>query len=160
MVFSNGYARHDFTNLQHRLRTPLPSFPPTPKMRKATSFAAGLVAVLFAAVPLASAFTCTWRGGDYSWFTNNDDIPGWCCSPEGGTCPNGCGPSIYCNEILYESCYNCGTNAYCCEDLSPSSTRRPPRRSVASLSATLCRTPSTFSTRTKSNSRRPTATPR
>ena len=75
LLLPHGTTLH---TLQHRPRKarPLSHF----KMRKATSSAAGLMAVLAAVAPLASAFTCTWRGGDYSWFTYYEEIPRDCCS--------------------------------------------------------------------------------
>lgn len=90
-------------------------------MRKATSSVGGLMAILAAAIPMASGFTCTWRGGDYSWFTYYEDIPPYCCIDDvfgSGNCPGGWGSSKFCGENFYENCYGCGgnDNAMCCED--------------------------------------------
>ena len=84
-------------------------------MKIALSSLAALVA--FVASPVAG-FTCTWRGGDYSWFTYYEDLEPYCCVPYSGTCPQGWLTGYrYCGETFYENCYNCGTgNAYCCED--------------------------------------------
>jgi hypothetical protein len=39
-----------------------------------------LLLAFAAAIPRISAFTCTWRGGDYSSFTYRVDLLGYCCS--------------------------------------------------------------------------------
>jgi hypothetical protein len=92
--------------------------PHTSKMRKATRSIVRLTAILAAAAPLASAFTCTWRGGDYSWYTYYEDFLPYCCIPSNGNCPNGWVTGYkFCGETFYEDCYNCGTGgAVCCED--------------------------------------------
>ena len=73
-----------------------------------------LLLVAFASgIPLLSAFTCNWRGGDYSAFTFRIDLPGFCCNS--GNCLNGyVDNSFNCNNDFYEDCFNCNSNSGVC----------------------------------------------
>jgi hypothetical protein len=81
-----------------------------------------LLVAFATAIPLLSAFTCTWRGGDYSSFTYRIDLQGYCCNS--GNCGDGWATgSFNCNNDFYESCYGCnncggpgGCDGVCCED--------------------------------------------
>ena len=76
-----------------------------------------LLVAVATAIPLVSAFTCNWRGGDYSSFTYRLDVAGRCC--QSGNCGDwalqGFVPA--CNENFYESCFACNSNfGTCCDD--------------------------------------------
>lgn len=75
-----------------------------------------LLVAIATAIPFVSAFTCDWRGGDYSSFTWRVKQAGRCCT--GGGCPIGYALDGFigaCDENWYENCFGCGVNSNCCE---------------------------------------------